>query len=121
VYGEVRRTSFPRAEECIRPILDAFLACVRRSSENQDYTPPQVYSVRWTAGARELYEVLKGDPWQFMPWAFEEYRKAFPDHRPLSPKSLMYLVDRWHPVELCPGCGQVPEYCLCEEAQHGTG
>lgn len=112
----VQRTDFPQQPEHLRPILDAFLSDVRRWAENDAYLPPPVYRKKWAHGAGELIQVLKADPWLFMPWAFKQFNKAFPGQRPESPGSLVFLVSRYKDNrQLCRGCGQVPEYCLCEE------
>jgi hypothetical protein len=120
ITKKVGRTCFPRAEERLRPYLDAFLLEVRRIA-GDDYTPPHVYMVAWTAGARELAQVLAEDKAaDFMPWAFHEYDRAFPGQRPHSPRSLLFLVERWKPNSgwesvLCDTCFQRP--CVCEEDQ----
>ena len=111
---EVRRTAFPRIEERIRPILDAFLAEVRLVT-GDDYFPPKPYYQTWVAGARDLVEVFGGDPWLFMPWAFKKHMKTFPEGRPNSPKSFLYLVDRYPKKrEYCRHCGMPPEHCMCD-------
>jgi hypothetical protein len=109
---QVRKTEFPRAPEELRPILDAFLVEVRRRA-GQDYRVIDVWSKRWLAGARELIRVLpKGaNVDDFMAWAFEQFERSFPDQRPISPKSIMYLTTRYKPrvsfkdLPACPECG----------------
>jgi hypothetical protein len=116
------RTAFPRCEERLRPYLDAFLAEVRKIT-GDDYTPPHVYAVKWVAGARDLAQVLP-EPRvaEFMPWAFAKHMQTFPDGRPDSPRSLLYLVERFKPNALrnwdsilCSECYQSP--CVCEESE----
>ena len=113
-------TEFPRTEERIRPILDAFLAEVRRITQD-DYYPPKTYYQTWVAGARTLAEVLPEDKAaDFMEWAFPKFMHTFPDSRPNSPKSLVYLVERYKPNALhnwdsvlCSECFQSP--CVCDD------
>jgi len=115
-----KRTAFPRCEERLRPYLDAFLAEVRKIT-GDDYTPPHVYAVKWVAGARDLAQVLpEPKVAEFMPWAFAKHMRTFPDGRPDSPRSLLYLVERYKPGGgwdsiLCSECFQLP--CVCEESE----
>lgn len=108
----VRRTEFPRAPEELRPILDAFLTEVRKRA-GEDYELIDVWRKRWVAGARDLVRVMPRGaiPEDFMVWAFDQFERSFPDQRPISPKSIMYLADRYKPVipwkdyETCSECG----------------
>jgi hypothetical protein len=116
---EVKRTSFPNGtEERIRPILDAFLAEVRRITQDE-YYPAKPYLETWKHGARKLTQVLKEeDTGEFMQWAFVEFSKIFKGDRPYDPGSLLFLVEKfkrgalhnWDSV-LCSECFQSP--CVC--------
>jgi hypothetical protein len=119
---KVRRTSFPRAEEELRPLLDAFLTEVRKRA-GDDYELIDVWRKRWVAGARDLVRVMpKGtDPDDFMPWAFEQFERSFPDQRPISPRSIMYLTTRYKAPTVydpCPDCGAIIGHALgCSERE----
>lgn len=96
-------THFPRVDEWIRPILDAYLAYVRQYTRNPDFSPrtnlgPSMRA-SWTRGARELYEELgaskipEREHARFVEWACRRMDKAALTNK--TPGSLCWLVGKW--------------------------
>ena len=96
-------TDFPRVEERLRPILDAYLAYVRQYTRNPKFTPrnnlgPKMRSA-WARGARELFEELSAskiperEHARFIAWACRRMEKAALTNK--TPGSLCWLVGKW--------------------------
>jgi len=97
-------TDFPRVEERIRPILDAYLAYVRRYTRDPDFSPqvnlgPKIRA-SWTRGARELFEELsaskipESEHGSFVAWACKRMEKAALVNK--TPGSLCWLAGKWN-------------------------
>ena len=88
-------TMFPKAEERLRPLLDAYVAIARQHTGIADFMPPDKRGLY--AAARELaeelnaYHVGENDWEKFMWFAYKEYKRRFngpfKDHR-----SIKFLV-----------------------------
>ena len=96
-------TDFPRVDEWLRPILDAYLEYVRQYTRNPDFSPhtnlgPKMRA-SWTRGSRELYEELRAskiperEHARFIAWACRRMEKAALTNK--TPGSLCWLVGKW--------------------------
>jgi hypothetical protein len=101
------RTNYPKAEEAIRGILDAF-------QEAAGFEPGPELRKSWIAGARRLVEDL-GEDAAFIPWAVDKMQEAGLMIK--SPASTLYLVPEWKATRelrvkyaTCPVCFLVGQH-----------
>lgn len=100
-----QQTNFPHMPPCYWPILDAYLAYVRMFTRDENFHPRKNLgsSMRqsWYHGAFALYNELnaqkvpESEHASFVQWACRYMERNNLTNK--SPKSLIFLVDRWGP------------------------